>query len=126
MSFLWLPVSKRAGTSLAPILRGDTEALRDRTLFVHSQRIEYPEKWRKCAVMTEKWRLVNGQELYDIKTDPGQRNDLAADHCARNSQSVDVNEKLSDRRRFERKRTKLICCREEGALRAIDRDHYPL
>ncbi|MHC4400700.1 MAG: arylsulfatase [Planctomycetota bacterium] len=37
-----------------------------------------PEKWRKCAVMTERWRLVNGKELYDVKTDPGQQSDLAA------------------------------------------------
>jgi hypothetical protein len=49
-------------------------------LFVHSQRIPYPEKWRKCAVMTEQWRLVNGAELYDIQADPGQQNDLAAAH----------------------------------------------
>ena len=71
----------RDGTSLVPALRGDADALRDRTLFVHSQRIEYPEKWRKCAVMTDRWRLVNGQELYDIEADPGQQKDLAADHA---------------------------------------------
>jgi len=75
------------GTSLVPILRGDSEALRDRTLFVHSQRIEYPEKWRKCAVMTDRWRLVNGEELYDIEADPGQADNIAADHS-------DVVEKL--------------------------------
>ncbi len=65
------------GTSLAPLLRGDTKALRNRTLFVHSQRIPYPEKWRKSAVMTERWRLINGRELYDIQADPGQKNDRA-------------------------------------------------
>jgi hypothetical protein len=27
--------------------------------------------------MTERWRLVNGKELYDIKADPGQRNNIA-------------------------------------------------
>jgi arylsulfatase B len=31
-------------------------------------------------VMTERWRLVNGKELYDIKADPGQEQDLAAQH----------------------------------------------
>jgi len=69
---------KLDGASLAGILRGDTKSLRDRTLFVHSQRIPYPEKWRKCSVMTERWRLINGKELYNIKADPGQANDLAA------------------------------------------------
>lgn len=52
-----------------------------RTLFVHSQRIYMPEKWRKSAVMTEQWRLVNGKELYDIEKDPDQQNDIAADHA---------------------------------------------
>ena len=47
---------------------------------MHSQRILHPEKWRKAAVMTDKWRLINGKELYDIKTDGGQKTDLAAQH----------------------------------------------
>jgi arylsulfatase A-like enzyme len=70
------------GKSLAPLLRGKADAWPDRTLFVHSQRIPYPEKWRKCAVMTEQWRLVGGKELYDIQADPGQKNDLATDRPA--------------------------------------------
>jgi len=68
------------GTSLRPILYGDTGTLRDRILFVHSQRIANPERWRKTAVMTDRWRLVNGTELYDIQADPGQQHDVAADH----------------------------------------------
>jgi hypothetical protein len=47
---------------------------------VDSQRIEDPEKWRKSAVMTERWRLVNGKELYDMTLDPGQQRDVAATH----------------------------------------------
>jgi len=50
--------------------------------FVHNQRIDYPVKWRACAVMTDRWRLVNGEELYDITTDPGQQTDVAAEHPA--------------------------------------------
>jgi arylsulfatase A-like enzyme len=57
-------------------------ALDNRSLIVESQRIYQPVKWRKCAVMTDKWRLVNGQELYDIRNDIGQKNDLAAKHPA--------------------------------------------
>jgi len=52
----------------------------DRVLFVHSQRTQHPIKWRKSAVMTEQYRLVNGEELYDIVKDPGQQNDIAQDH----------------------------------------------
>ena len=34
----------------------------------------------QAAVMWQHWRLVNGHELYDVNTDPGQSNDLSADH----------------------------------------------
>ena len=68
------------GTSLAMPLRGDTSVLRDRTLFVHSQRVPDPIKWRKSSVMTEQWRLVNREELYDIKADPAQAENIAAEY----------------------------------------------
>jgi arylsulfatase A-like enzyme len=67
------------GMSLAAALRGESGQLPDRTLFVHSQRIEYPEKWRNSSVMTNRWRLINGRELYDQSADPGQERDLAAE-----------------------------------------------
>ena len=67
------------GRSLAPLLRSQGD-WPERTLLVHSQRIESPEKWRKSAVLTERWRLINGEELYDLRTDPGQSKDLAAEN----------------------------------------------
>ncbi len=74
------PKAKLDGVSLAPILRGKA-GLVPRTMFVHSQRVEHPRMWRKCAVMTERWRLVNGKQLFDIVEDPGQRDDIAAEHA---------------------------------------------
>ena len=73
------------GMSLVPLLLpGGTESSKnrwpDRTLFVHSQRIEYPQKWRNTAVMTERWRLLNGNMLFDIEADRGQQNDVAGRH----------------------------------------------
>ncbi len=68
------------GASIVPLLKDKSIRWFERTLLVHSQRIEYPEKWRKSAVMTERWRLVNGKELYDIKADPGQKNNIADKH----------------------------------------------
>lgn len=70
------------GRSWAPVLRGEVAAPEDRTLFVHSQRVEHPKMWRKCAVMTERWRLINGVELYDLVEDPRQRDDVAEAHPA--------------------------------------------
>jgi len=67
------------GKSIAALLKNPQADWPERTLFVHSQRIEHPEKWRKSAVMTNRWRLVNGRELYDIKADPGQTKNLAAE-----------------------------------------------
>lgn len=67
------------GTSLMPLLTGRDSDWPDRTLVVDSQRIEHPQKWRKSAVMTDRWRLVRAEELYDIEADPGQQNDLAGD-----------------------------------------------
>jgi len=68
------------GSSLVPLLRAAPANWPDRTLFVHSQRIEHPEKWRQSAVMTERWRLINGKELYDIKVDPSQKDNIADRH----------------------------------------------
>jgi arylsulfatase B len=66
------------GLSLAPLLTGRKADWPDRVLITDSQRVENPVKWRKSAVMTDRWRLINGQELYDIKSDPGQKKDIAA------------------------------------------------
>jgi arylsulfatase len=63
------------GASLANLLRGTTDALPDRMCVVqYGQR---PLKW-DCAVMWNKWRLVKGEELYDLKSAPGQTKDVAA------------------------------------------------
>ncbi len=52
----------------------------DRSLFVHVQRRFLPPKWDDSAVMTQRWRLVDGKQLYDIQADPGQKTDIAAEH----------------------------------------------
>jgi hypothetical protein len=52
----------------------------DRVIVTDSQRVEDPIKWRKSAVMTDRWRLVNGKELYDMKVDPSQKTDISEKH----------------------------------------------
>ena len=68
------------GKSLVPLLTGEADNWPDRTLFVHSQRVQHPKTWRQTAVMTDRWRLVNKNELYDMKTDRGQQNNVADQH----------------------------------------------
>ncbi|MCP4611057.1 MAG: arylsulfatase [Planctomycetes bacterium] len=72
------------GDSIVQLLRRNDRNWPERILITDSQRIEHPEKWRKSAVMTDKWRLINGKELYDIKADPQQKSDIAD----RNPQAV--------------------------------------
>jgi arylsulfatase A-like enzyme len=56
------------------------ESIPDRTLFVHVQREFLPPKWKDSAVLTKRWRLMDGKELYDITADSGQKSDIAEDH----------------------------------------------
>ena len=39
-----------------------------------------PKPWEFSAVLTERWRLIDGQELFDIQEDPAQRTDVSAAH----------------------------------------------
>ena len=69
------------GRSIRPLLESranpDDGSWPDRILVTDSQRVVDPIKWRRSAVMTNRWRLINGTELYDIKQDPAQQNDVA-------------------------------------------------
>ena len=63
------------GRSLKPLFQGETWD--ERILFVHSQRIENPRKGKSISVMHSDYRLVNNEELYAIKEDPGQERNIA-------------------------------------------------
>jgi arylsulfatase B len=68
------------GRSLVSLLRDEGADWPDRIMVTDSQRLAHPVKWRKSATMTSQWRLINGEELYDMTQDPGQRENVAADH----------------------------------------------
>ena len=68
------------GVSLRLLLEGQDADWLDRSIVIDSQRILHPERWRKSSVMTQRWRLVNGTELYDMESDPGQSRDVAGQH----------------------------------------------
>lgn len=75
------------GVSLRALLDSKIDAnWPERMIITDSQRVVDPIKWRKSAVMSNRWRLVNGTELYDIKADPGQATDIAE----KNPQQVKV------------------------------------
>lgn len=72
------------GRSIRPLLEaalgGDDPQWPERFLVTDSQRVKDPIKWRQSSVMSDRWRLINGEELYEIKADPRQQNDVATEH----------------------------------------------
>ncbi|MCP5115846.1 MAG: sulfatase-like hydrolase/transferase, partial [bacterium] len=74
------------GVSLAPLLRGSAASWPNRTLVsqIHGGAFfRLPDDpWAGSAVMTERWRLIEGRELYDIEQDPAERHDLAKQNPA--------------------------------------------
>jgi arylsulfatase len=72
------------GRSLLPLLEDPAAKWADRELFIHcgrwndGQRAAF--KYNKCAVRTEKWRLTNNAQLYDISTDPSESMNVASAH----------------------------------------------
>ncbi|MEA3364576.1 MAG: arylsulfatase [Candidatus Hydrogenedentes bacterium] len=68
------------GRSLVSLFRDQATDWPDRAIMVDTQRVEIPEKWRNSAVMTQRWRLINGAALYDMAADPGQTTNVAKDH----------------------------------------------
>lgn len=72
------------GRSLLPLLEGSNAEWADRKLFIHCGRWKpggrEDFKYKKCAVRTSRWRLVDNKQLYDISKDRGQTKDVAAEY----------------------------------------------
>jgi arylsulfatase len=72
------------GRSLVPLLRNPQADWRDRFLFTHVGRWEKGRaeeaRLTNCAVRNTRFHLVNHQELYDLKTDPGEQKNVIAAH----------------------------------------------
>jgi len=64
------------GTDISPyLLKGEAPA--KRMLVTDTQRVAWPIKGKQSCVMQDYWRLVNGDELYNVKDDPGQESNIA-------------------------------------------------
>ena len=79
------------GRSLVPLLRNPNALWPDRVLFTHVGRWEHGQvaqaKYRNCSVRNSRWQLVcvskfgeKQWKLFDVKADPGEKNDVAASH----------------------------------------------
>ena len=73
------------GASLARLLRRTENKLPERMMVVQYSRAKLA-KYESCVIWNQ-WRLVHGTELYDLKADPAQKNDV-------NSMFPDVAKKM--------------------------------
>jgi len=69
-------VARMDGFSLRPLLKGEAGNA-ERIVFTNSSDRPFPG-----AARTQRYSLINGMELYDLKTDPGEDKNTAADHPA--------------------------------------------
>ncbi len=76
------------GRSLMPLLQPGAYApgrppvapWPDRTLFFQWHRGDQPELYRNCAARNQRYKLVEGRELYDLESDPAEQRDIAAEN----------------------------------------------
>lgn len=68
------------GMSLASLLRNPRDSWPNRTIITDTQRKEHLTKWKDASIMTDEYRLIRGEELYDYASDPGQTQNIAAEN----------------------------------------------
>ncbi|WP_343329628.1 arylsulfatase [Polaribacter staleyi] len=66
------------GLSLKPLLEENTSSWAHRYGVIDTNRKQQPTKYLSSSVMDDEWRLVNGNELYNITNDVGQKRDVSA------------------------------------------------
>ena len=74
------PVKPLDGKSLKPLLDGKADTWKNRILYMDTQRGINLVKYKNYTVMDDNWRLVNGKELYDMRTDLAQKNNVIKAH----------------------------------------------
>jgi len=68
------------GQSLRPLLAGSDRWDNERKLIVQCPRKRERIKWDNVSVKYQSWRLVDGKELYNVKSDRGQKVNLINKH----------------------------------------------
>ncbi len=68
------------GVSLLPLMLGEEAEWPDRALFFQRGNIPDEQLYGNCAVRTQRYKLVNLKELYDMDADPGEKENIADEH----------------------------------------------
>ncbi len=66
------------GVSVWPLMTGQRVNWADRNLFFQWHRGDAPEAFRNAAVRSQRYKLVDGKELYDLGTDLYEKKDVAS------------------------------------------------
>lgn len=74
------PVKPLDGMSFKPLLYGNSDNWPNRILYIDNQRELNLIKYKSYTVMDNRWRLVNGNELYDMENDLKQEHNVIAYH----------------------------------------------
>ncbi len=70
--------AKLDGIDFSKLLTEKPAEIAERTVFIHHrQDWRPPEEVRQSCIMKNQWRLINGNELYNVETDPSQKENLA-------------------------------------------------
>ena len=67
------------GESIKALFMNPNTKWKSRTIITDTQRGPFLVRGKMSSVMTEDFRLINGNELYDHKNDPGQKINIAED-----------------------------------------------
>jgi len=74
------PVNPLDGKSFTPLLSGTDQPWPNRILYMDTQRLQNLVKYKAYTVMDDNWRLVNGDELYNVTEDLGQTKNIIDQH----------------------------------------------
>lgn len=80
LGFDFNPVKKLDGKSLKPLLVNENPDWENRILYMDTQREQNLIKYKKYTVMDDNWRLVDGKNLYDMRTDLAQENNVIKEY----------------------------------------------
>ncbi|MBB3699549.1 sulfatase-like hydrolase/transferase [Flammeovirga yaeyamensis] len=76
------PKKELDGVDISQYLQNENKP-EERMIIVDTQRLSWPKKGKQSCVMQGDWRLIDGKDLYNLKTDPGQENNIADQHQER-------------------------------------------
>jgi len=74
------PAKPLDGISFKRLLVDEDSGWPNRILYMDTQRLQNLVKYRKYTVMDKDWRLVNGNELYNVTADLGQTKNVIDQH----------------------------------------------